>query len=145
MIRQSFIGDSSVRFKAFYIAVGVLFLLFSTNAYACLLSMAPSTAMSMPMDDPMPSQDDAPKPCETLQCDTMTPQNRAVGDCLLPSTVSALNALKIAQPDLSAPALTLNFITAAAPLDASGTWRADDSPRPLYSVSLLLLHSTLLL
>lgn len=134
-----------MRSKAFYIAFAVLFVLFSINAYACLFSMSPSsTMMSMPMDGSMPSNDENPMPCKTIQCDAAAPKDKTENDCQISSAASSLTALKLTAQNTPIPVLNMVFITKET-LYPVPDRRTDDAPRPYYSVSLLLLHSTLLL
>ncbi len=127
--------------------LGVLFILYSTNAYACLFSM--TLPQSMPMESSssgMPSHEELPLSCRTVQCDVMASQKMGERDCTLSSSASALNALHVTQPDRSAPPLTYALrLPAAVPTLAAWIRLTDDPPRPLSTVSLLLLHSTLLL
>lgn len=136
-----------MRSKIIPMAVGLLFVLFSSNAYACLSSMTPadSVAMSSSMPMHMPMNDDAPMPCQTTPCDVMTSRNQTESDCLLSSTASALSALQITPQHISIPVLAIHFLTTTAPIEVLWEGQPEDSPRPLYSVSILLLHSTLLL
>ncbi|MBI3610984.1 MAG: hypothetical protein HY204_09830 [Nitrospirae bacterium] len=125
----------------------MLFVFFSANAYACLFSMTPAGSMAMNSSMPMhmPMNDDAPLPCQTTPCDAMTSQNQTEDGCLLSATASTLTALKITPKQISIPVLAIHFLTTAAPIEVPWDGRPEDSPRPLYSVSILLLHSTLLL
>lgn len=139
-----------MRSRTLHIAAGVLFLLFSTNAYACLYSMAPTFAMAasmpMPMDDSMPSHDGSAPSCQTVQCDALNSQNRTDGDCLLSSAASTLQALSISPQDTTATDVLLS-VTArkVIPPDGPPSWKVDDSPRPRFSVPPFLLFSSLLL
>ncbi|MEK6683926.1 MAG: hypothetical protein AABY46_04635 [Nitrospirota bacterium] len=136
-----------MRAKSVSLILGVLFILFSTNAYACLFSMTLSGSMPMGSSSSgMPSHEELPLPCPTVQCDVMASQKVGEMDCTLSSSASSLKALHVTQPDRSAPPLTHALrLPAAVPTPAAGIGRADDPPRPLSTVSLLLLHSTLLL
>jgi hypothetical protein len=127
--------------------LGVLFILYSTNAYACLFSMTLPQSMSMESSSSgMPSHEEPPLSCPTVQCDVMASQMMGERDCTLSSSAATLNALHVNQPDRSVPPLThaLRLPSAVPPL-AAWTRLADAPPRPLSTVSLLLLHSTLLL
>lgn len=142
-----------MRFKTVLTAVGLLFILFSTNAYACLFSMGLAgpaemamPSMAMPMDGPMPSPEDSAMPCPTVQCDALTSQRSDDPSCLLSSAAATLSALNIAKT--GTPAVSLYFAAPAAierPPDIIRLVSIADPPRPLHSVSLLLLHSVLLL
>ena len=135
--------------KTVQIAVGVLFILFSTNAYACLFSMglASPVEMAMPsMAMPMPEGSDESMPCPTVQCDALTSQRSGDPSCLLSSAAATLSALNIAKT--GTPAVSLDFAVLIAierPPDIIRLVSIADPPRPLHSVSLLLLHSVLLL
>ena len=146
MIRK--IRDSSLRSKIIHMTVALLFVLFSSNAYACLLSMTsvmpPASEMSMPM--PMPEGSEEPLPCPTVQCDALTSQRPDDPSCLLSSAAATLDAFNITQT--GTPAVSLDFAVPVAierPPDILRLISIADPPRPLHSVSLLLLHSILLL
>jgi hypothetical protein len=127
--------------------LSVLFILYSTYAYACLFSMTLPQSMSMESSSSgMPSHEESPLPCSTVQCDVMASQKMGERDCTLSSSAATLNALHVNQPDRSGPLLTHALrLPAAVPTPAAWTRLADDPPRLLSTVSLLLLHSTLLL
>ena len=136
-----------MRSKSVSLILGVLFILFSTNAYACLFMMTPSESMPMESSSSgMPSHEERPLSCPTVPCDVMASQKMGDRDCILSPSASTLNVLHVTQSDGSAPPLTHALrLPAVVPTPVAGIGRADDPPRPLSTVSLLLLHSTLLL
>ena len=136
-----------MRSKSVSLILGVLFILFSTNAYACLFMMTPSESMPMESSSSgMPSHEERPLSCPTVPCDVMASQKMGEWDCALSSSAATLNALHVTQPDSSAPPFTHALrLPAAALIPAVGIGRTDDPPRPLSTVSLFLLHSSLLL
>ena len=134
-----------MRSRGFSLILGVLFILFSTNAYACLFPMIPSESMPMEASSSnMPSHEQPLLPCQAAPCDAMTSQKMTESNCVLSSPAFSLNTLQVVQPNSSVPPLAHAFrLPAAAPTPAVEIGLADDPPRPLSTVSLLLLHSTL--
>ena len=136
-----------MRSRGFSLILGVLFILFSTNAYACLFPMIPSESMPMEASSSdMPSHEQPLLPCQAAPCDAMTSQKMTESNCVLSSPAFSLKALHVVQPDRSVPPLAHTLrLPASAPAPAAWIGQTNDPPRPLSTVSLLLLHSTLLL
>ena len=122
------------------LAAGLLFLLYSTNAYACLSSMTPAAASMDSMGMEMPSSDASP-PCPIVKCDAAAIQ-RTAADCQLSSAAAELGGLTIAQPVYPAPGSVVLF-GGFAPDDASAAGRSIDPPPPPHSLPLFLLHAAL--
>ena len=138
-----------MRYRFSSLAAGLLFLLYSTNAYACLYSMTSDAAsrgsmsMEMPMDDATTPQNGLPNPCSIVACDAAAAQRTDAG-CQLSSAAAALGGLIINQ-SYSPPPLPAVTFGRFVPGDLSAAGPSGELPPPGPSLPLFLLHAALLL